>query len=59
MLQEYIPNDGDYRVLVLGEKVLGVMKRVSPNKEEFKNNYSAGGKVEVADLPEDRLNNWR
>lgn len=53
MLQEYIPNDGDYRVLVLGEKVLGVMKRSSQSKSEFKNNYSAGGKVEVADLPEE------
>lgn len=53
MLQEYIPNDGDYRVLVLGEKVLGVMKRSSQSVVEFKNNYSAGGKVEVADLPEE------
>jgi len=52
MAQEYIENDGDYRVLVLGEKVLGVMKRSSQNKEEFRNNYSAGGKVEVADLPD-------
>lgn len=53
MLQEYIENDGDYRVLVLGEKVLGVMKRSSQSKNEFRNNYSAGGTVEVADLPEE------
>jgi RimK family alpha-L-glutamate ligase len=53
MLQEYIENDGDYRVLVLGKKVLGVMKRSSQSKAEFKNNYSAGGKVEVADLPQE------
>jgi len=53
LLQEYIPNDGDFRVLVLGEKVLGVMKRSSQNKDEFRNNYSAGGAVEVADLPEE------
>ncbi len=53
MLQEYIENDGDFRVLVLGEKVLGVMKRTSQSKNEFRNNYSAGGTVEVADLPED------
>ena len=53
MLQEFIPNNGDYRVLVLGEKVLGVMKRSSQSVAEFKNNYSAGGKVEVADLPEE------
>ncbi|MDD3002847.1 MAG: hypothetical protein PHS06_03190 [Candidatus Shapirobacteria bacterium] len=53
MLQEFIPNDGDFRVLVLGEKVLGVMKRSSQSEDEFKNNYSAGGKVEVAELPEE------
>jgi RimK family alpha-L-glutamate ligase len=53
MLQEFIPNDGDYRILVLGEKVLGVMKRSSQSKVEFRNNYSAGGSVEVADLPEE------
>jgi len=53
MLQEFIPNDGDFRVLVLGEKVLGVMKRSSQSVAEFKNNYSVGGKVEVADLPEE------
>ena len=53
MLQEFIENDGDYRVLVLGKKVLGVMKRSSQSKTEFKNNYSVGGKVEVADLPKE------
>ncbi len=53
MLQEYIENDGDFRVLVLGEKVLGVMKRARTAKNEFRNNYSAGGTVEVADLPEE------
>jgi len=51
MLQEFIPNTGDYRLLVLGKKVLGVMKRSSQSKDEFRNNYSVGGKVEVADLP--------
>ena len=53
MIQEYIENDGDFRVLVLGEKVLGVMKRARTAKNEFRNNYSAGGTVEVADLPEE------
>jgi RimK family alpha-L-glutamate ligase len=55
MLQEYIPNDGDFRVLVLGEKVLGVMRRSSGKESEFRNNYSAGGTVEVAILPENVL----
>jgi len=53
MLQEYIENDGDYRVLVLGEKVLGVMKRSRQKEGEFRNNFSVGGKVEVADLPKE------
>ncbi|MBI2465275.1 hypothetical protein HYV64_03970 [Candidatus Shapirobacteria bacterium] len=52
MLQEFIPNDGDFRVFVLGGKVLGVMKRsAKQNSTEFRNNYSAGGSVEVAELP--------
>lgn len=54
MLQEWIENEGDYRVLVLGEKVLGVMKRTRDLKSgEFRNNFSMGGEVEVADLPEE------
>jgi RimK family alpha-L-glutamate ligase len=53
MLQEYIPNDGDYRVLVLGKKVLGVMKRTRQLPGEFRNNFSVGGLVEVAQLPEE------
>jgi RimK family alpha-L-glutamate ligase len=53
MLQEYIPNDGDYRVLVLGKRVLGVMKRTRQLPGEFRNNFSMGGAVEVADLPEE------
>jgi len=53
MLQEYIENEGDFRILVLGKKVLGVMKRARTAKNEFRNNYSAGGTVEVANLPEE------
>jgi RimK family alpha-L-glutamate ligase len=52
MLQEWIENEGDFRVLVLGEKVLGVMKRSRMGKNEFRNNFSLGGKVEVAELPQ-------
>lgn len=53
MLQEFIPNSGDYRILVLGDKVLGAMKRSSQNFEkEFRNNFSVGGKVEVVEIPE-------
>ncbi len=52
LLQEYIENDGDYRVLVLGDEVLGAMKRSSVSKDEFRNNFSTGGKVEVAKISE-------
>jgi RimK family alpha-L-glutamate ligase len=53
MLQEFIPNNGDLRILVLGDKVLGAMKRTSQNFEkEFRNNFSVGGKVEVVEIPE-------
>jgi len=53
MLQEFIPNDGDLRILVLGDKVLGAMKRTSQNfQKEFRNNFSVGGKVEVVEIPE-------
>jgi RimK family alpha-L-glutamate ligase len=52
MLQQFIPNDGDYRILVLGNKVLGAMKRSSSDFEkEFRNNFSVGGKVEIVEIP--------
>ena len=49
ILQEFIPNTGDYRILVLGGKALGVYKRI-PQKGEFRANISQGGHGEnVAD----------
>lgn len=53
MAQEYIENDGDYRVVVLGDKVLGVMKRSCSGESEFRNNYSVGGSVKTADLSDE------
>lgn len=46
MLQEYIENDRDYRVMVVGEKVLGVMERASGENPRLKNVFSK------AELPE-------
>lgn len=40
MLQEYIVNTEDYRVMILGEKVLGVMKRAVGENERLKNVFS-------------------
>jgi len=39
--QEFIPNDGDYRIFVVGNKVLGIMKRI-PSIGSFKANISQG-----------------
>ena len=52
LMQEYIPNDGDFRVLVLGDEVLGAMKRSATSETEFRNNFSTGGRVEVAEIPD-------
>ncbi len=53
LAQEYIKNDGDYRVIVMGNKVLGAMKRSRQVEGEFRNNFSRGGKVEVAWISEE------
>ena len=51
MAQKYMPIHCDYRILILGGKVLGAMKRTASN-ENFKTNFSLGGRVEPAVLPE-------
>jgi len=50
--QKYLPTKWDLRVIVLGGKVLGAMKR-SASGSEFRSNYSLGGEVEKWDLSED------
>jgi ribosomal protein S6--L-glutamate ligase len=37
LLQPYIENDGDSRLFVIGDKVVGAMKRAKRNRKEFKN----------------------
>jgi len=39
MIQEYIVNTEDFRVMVLGEKVLGVMRRAIGENPKLKNNF--------------------
>lgn len=53
LAQEFVKNSGDYRVIVLGERVLGAMKRSAQVKGEFRNNFSMGGKVELIELDEE------
>ena len=48
-LQEFLYLEADYRVLVVGEKVLGAMQRI-PKKGEFRANFSLGGSVKPVDL---------
>lgn len=45
IFQNFIENNGDYRVLVFGGKVLGMMKRKRTKESEFRNNISQGGKA--------------
>lgn len=45
VLQPFIKNNGDYRVLMIGGEVLGVMKRTAAYGE-IVNNYSQGGGVQ-------------
>lgn len=52
MVQKFILNDGDYRVLIFCDKIIAIAKRVSKDpKKEFRNNMSKGGRGFVADLP--------
>lgn len=47
--QDYLPLRWDLRVIVLGGKVLGAMRRRAVG-EEFRSNYSLGGEVERWEL---------
>lgn len=40
--QEFIPNNGDIRVIVVGKKPIGLFKRI-PKKGDFRANISQGG----------------
>jgi gamma-F420-2:alpha-L-glutamate ligase len=52
MLQEYLPADEDYRVMVLGYHALPVMVSRKPPKGDFRTNYSVGGRFIRHDLSE-------
>ncbi|MFW5720102.1 MAG: ATP-grasp domain-containing protein [Candidatus Dojkabacteria bacterium] len=52
LIQPYIPVSYDYRVMIVGNKVLGVMKKYhAPGS--YVSNISAGGTAEVSSLPEE------
>ncbi len=50
LFQEFVKNNGDWRVVVVWNKVIWGFKRV--NFKDFKNNYSQGGKVIFEEVPE-------
>jgi RimK family alpha-L-glutamate ligase len=56
VVQNFVPNDCDYRVLVFGGEIKAVMRRSRQSDETHVNNTSAGGKgemVELSDFPEE------
>jgi RimK family alpha-L-glutamate ligase len=54
--QEFIPNQGDIRLYVLGSEVMVAVKRVRQNEDEFRNNLSQGGKAFIV-KPTKEINN--
>ncbi len=52
LIQEYIRNDGDYRVMTVGYKCIGGFKRMV-KEEKLILNKSQGNSVAVKDLPAD------
>lgn len=49
LVRQFIKNNGDIRVFVVGYKAVAAMRRI-PKKGEFRSNISAGGKGEFFDL---------
>jgi RimK family alpha-L-glutamate ligase len=49
IIQEYIPNDGDYRILVIGGKVRMAIHRKAAGGSHL-NNISRGGSAELVDV---------
>lgn len=49
VVREFIPNDGDVRVFVVGGRAIGAMRRI-PQGNEFRSNISLGGKGVRFDL---------
>lgn len=53
IIQEYIPLEYDIRIMVLGDKVLGAMKRnVITDKKDFRSNVSLGADAEQIEITE-------
>jgi ribosomal protein S6--L-glutamate ligase len=53
-IQEYLPIDRDMRIVVVGKKVVHAYWRIAP-AGDFRNNISAGGRIELAAVPRQAL----
>jgi RimK family alpha-L-glutamate ligase len=49
-LQEFIPNDFEFRILVVGNKIGAAEKKIRVRKNEFRNNVSLGAKEEFVKI---------
>ena len=49
-IQEYMPVDHDYRVVVVGSRVLTAYRRIAP-PGDFRSNVSVGGRVSFEKIP--------
>ena len=55
MIQRMIKNDGDFRIILLKNKVELVVKRQMTNPDEFRSNVALGGKAIKASVPQEVL----
>lgn len=57
LIQKFIKNNGDYRIITLKNKVQLVVKRQRTNEDDFRNNLAVGGsKAYKATLPDEIIN---
>jgi len=54
LIQSFIENDGDLRIVVVGNRVIGAIKRTRTKDNEFRNNVSLGGKAEVYEFSKEQ-----
>ncbi|MEK7598117.1 MAG: hypothetical protein AAB487_00065 [Patescibacteria group bacterium] len=56
ILQEFIPNDFEYRIFVTGHKVAVAEKKIRASKDEFRNNVHLGAREEFLDIKKVKKN---
>lgn len=56
ILQEFIPNDFEYRIFVTGDKVAVAKKKIRTSKDEFRNNVHLGARKEFLDVKKVKKN---